>query len=1181
MTKLVEIVTARWLVTLIGALALALLVWFLAPFIAIGGYRPFESDLVRAAIAAAILVGWGLVNILGQARAASRNEKMIAAIGGAGGEPSPGDAESARLRARLEDALRELRRLRGAKRRGRAYLYELPWYVLIGPPGSGKTTALTHSGLSFPLADRFGRGPLRGASGTRNCDWFLTDEAVLLDTAGRYTTQDSDEAADRAAWRAFLDLLKEYRPRQPINGAIVAISLTDLATLPEPEQKAHARAIRARLAELQERFGVRFPVYVLFTKADLIAGFVESFENLTREEREQVWGMTFPLATGEDDDLEVTGFDPELRGLLGRLQERMIERVQQEADLRRRGLVFGFPTQLASLAEPAREFLEEIFRASRYEARLLLRGVYFTSGTQEGTPIDRLMAALVQRFGLHQTRLTAHSGTGRSYFLTRLLREVIFAEASIVSANPRVERRDRWIRRAVYAGCALVAVGACTAWTVSYVGNRALEQRVRGTFEGVKAETAQFDAPVLPDADPARTLPALAALSGLPAGYTEAGRPVPLSLRFGLYQGRKIGSEEIAAYERGLNLLLLPRLLARLQEQLQTRLRGRWSADPDTTDFVYQALKIYLMLGGEHPLDRSAIREWMALDWEAAYPGPNGAAIRTALLGHLDALLQTPLTAYPLDGRLVEAARQALAQTPLAQRAYLMLKERAASANLREWRISDHAGPAAGWVLARRSGKLLSDGLPGFYTREGFYDFVLPHLPDAVRLVQEDSWVLGPMPHNADWRGADVLEPDILNLYYADYIERWDALIGDVTVTRLRGREQTAETLNLISGPTSPLRLLWRSIAEETRLSQPPAGGAAQAAAAPQTPSRVGAPLLPAAAAAQPKYGLPVDEHFRLFQQFVGGADGGPAPGDAFLKNVADLYAALNRAPVAPGGTIAEAGEVAAVARRIEDGAAAMPAPVAAIARRLAQSATGIGVGGAKDQLDADWQSKVLPLCQSALDGRYPVRRGAAADIAPDDFARLFAPNGLIDSFFNSELRPLVDTSRATGQANGPEQGGIPISKDALRQFQTAARIRDSFFASGPTMQSRFEITPLSLDPGAKRATLSIDGQKLVYDGAAAQPSMVQWPGTGNVRESVVSVEGTDGVTATIERAGPWSWLRLLDLGHLESLGQPDRWRVAFSVGSHRVVFEIDAGSIANPLAAVRDLERFHCPRSL
>src|ERR1051325_5674967 len=136
----------------------------------------------------------------------------------------PGADEVAPVRQRFTEALALLKKSRGA--RGGPALASLPWYVIIGPPGAGKTTALQNSGLRFPLAERFGNEALRGVGGTRNCDWWFTDDAILVDTAGRYVTQDSDANADSAEWQGFLALLKKHRRRRPLNGVLVAISLS-------------------------------------------------------------------------------------------------------------------------------------------------------------------------------------------------------------------------------------------------------------------------------------------------------------------------------------------------------------------------------------------------------------------------------------------------------------------------------------------------------------------------------------------------------------------------------------------------------------------------------------------------------------------------------------------------------------------------------------------------------------------------------------------------------------------------------------------------------------------------------------------------------------------------------------------------------------------------------------------
>ena len=269
---------------------------------------------------------------------------------------------------------------------------------------------------------------------------------MLIDTAGRYTTQDSHAPVDAAAWTGFLHLLKRYRSRQPLNGVIVAISLSDLSTLSDDERGQHARAVRKRLRELQDELGVRIPVYVLFTKADLIAGFMEFFDNLDREAREQVWGMTFPLDAGAAEGGAVKDFGAEFDLLLDRLNSLMLARVNAETDIQRRRLIYAFPLQVASLRPVASAFLDEIFRPSKLEARPLLRGVYFASGTQDGTPIDRLLGTMASQFGLARQSVVAFSGSGRNYFLSRLVRDVIFGEAGLVNQDPKVERRARLVQ---------------------------------------------------------------------------------------------------------------------------------------------------------------------------------------------------------------------------------------------------------------------------------------------------------------------------------------------------------------------------------------------------------------------------------------------------------------------------------------------------------------------------------------------------------------------------------------------------------------------------------------------------------------------------------------------------------------------------------------------------------------
>jgi type VI secretion system protein ImpL len=374
----------------VGLSSLSALVYLAGPFVAFGDYRPLENSIIRDI--AILLLVTGAASFAGFKfwKRQKGAEKIAAGLGAEQADES----DAAVLKDRMKDALTTLKNAAG----GRAtYLYDLPWYVLIGPPGSGKTTALVNSGLKFPLARGTRPAAIAGVGGTRYCDWWFTEDAVLIDTAGRYTTQDSDAKTDQKSWFAFLDTLKKGRPRQPINGVVVAISIEDLLTLGPAELSAHADAIRARLLELHSRLKVDFPVYVLLTKADLILGFTEHFQNLGENGRRQVFGVTFQ--TGDKSLNLVNSVPDEFNTLVERLNEDMPDRLQEEPDPVSRAQSYGFPTQLEALKRPLCDFLNQVFEPTRYHAKATLRGFYFTSGTQQGTPIDQLIGALQASFG--------------------------------------------------------------------------------------------------------------------------------------------------------------------------------------------------------------------------------------------------------------------------------------------------------------------------------------------------------------------------------------------------------------------------------------------------------------------------------------------------------------------------------------------------------------------------------------------------------------------------------------------------------------------------------------------------------------------------------------------------------------------------------------------------------------
>ena len=281
---------SRWFLTFVGVLLIGLLIWFFGPFLAF-----LESWIPRAIIIAVMVLIWAGVNFWLDRRRKKNDDALVAGVTATAADPTALAASAEEVAAMRDKLTTALTLLKKASRIPRLSLRA----ALVRdhrPARRRQDHRAAERRPDVPAGRRDGpgrRSPASAAPGM--CEWWFTDDAVLIDTAGRYTTQDSDSAVDKAGWDAFLALLKRTRPRQPLNGVIIAIAMSDIAARLAPERLAHARAIRRRIKELTDQLGVRMPVYAIFTKADLLAGFSEFFDDLDREKRGAVWGTTFPL----------------------------------------------------------------------------------------------------------------------------------------------------------------------------------------------------------------------------------------------------------------------------------------------------------------------------------------------------------------------------------------------------------------------------------------------------------------------------------------------------------------------------------------------------------------------------------------------------------------------------------------------------------------------------------------------------------------------------------------------------------------------------------------------------------------------------------------------------------------------------------------------------------------------
>lgn len=1178
MKGFLKFITNRWFISILGLLVLSLLIFIVGPLIGIGDSRPLSSVTARLIAILILILLWMLNHLRKALRANRANKEMVESLVEDDGaaEPDRSAEELATLGKRFEEAVAVLKKSRGKK--GALNLYELPWYIIIGPPGSGKTTALVNSGLDFPLAERFGKEALRGVGGTRNCDWWFTDESILLDTAGRYTTQDSDADVDSSAWTGFLELLKKYRKRRPINGVLVAISLQDLMTQSESDRIAHARAIKSRIQELDDYFGIRFPVYVILTKCDLVAGFTEFFDDLGRAEREQILGTTFSLDESSSPSGAVDRFGAEFDAILERLGSRVLWRLSGERDIRRRSAIYGFPRQLASLKETITTFLGDVFRGSRFEESPMLRGVYFTSGTQEGTPIDRLMNTVARTFGLDEQMLPAHGGQGRSYFITSLFKNVVFTESEIAGTNRRLEIQRAWLQKAAYAGSIALTALIIVGWIVSYASNSAL---ISDAVAATQSAGQALDDTPLDNLDPLVVLPALDAARNLPGASTDSG--ARMLSRLGLYQGNKLGSQGEAAYRRVLVEVLMPRLILRLEDQL----RG----GGPSPDFQYEALKAYLMLDSRDHYDAAEIIAWIRFDLSSNIRREINTAQRDSLFAHLDALFaeQTMPLPLPLDQNLIEATQRVVARMPIEERVYSRLKRKGLGEELRGFTVFGAAGPRSQLVFARKSRADLNEGIPGLYTRDGYQRvFVKESLALTAELIDE-GWILGPYTPAAT--DSALLMSRVKDLYLDDFARQYENLLLDIQLAPFSSPQEAVNILNILSDPVnSPLLLLLKGVQKETQLDSlpeiPGTEDETTSAAGKKLEQLLGRAKTPAPISAVARQLNRVQYKFKWVDDMLGGEDPTSAPIQHLLGLIEELYRFMATvvSQQGPAGDIPAhvAGQGQAVIQQLQMEASRQPEMVKALLTGAASGTQELAFAGVTSQINSEWRSRGLVFCQQAIANRYPIARDSNQEIRLDDFGQFFGPEGIVDTFFSEYLANYVDMSRSPWQVRASGAVPIEISSEALRQFERANAIKETFFrGGGDTPSVRFEMRPIGMDATISKFSLNLAGKTIAYSFGPQITEYMEWPGPDQNAEVRIEMSPpAPGGASMLRERGPWAWFRVLDKANISPAQQPEQFQVEFRLGDRSAAYELIARSAYNPFR-FDDLERFRCPESL
>lgn len=1130
-------------------LVFALFVWFLGPYIAFAGYSPLLETFNRIVVIAVVLLIVFFVKLLKFMFAIRARQQLIDGMSEEHDINRMIDAEAAELQKKFQYAFSHLK-----SKNGKSSLLQLPWFMIIGQPGSGKTTLFANSGLKFPLAEFFQNRAIQGVGGTKNCDWWIAQDAVLLDTAGRYTSRDSHAQVDDAGWNKFLSLIAKYR-RKPVNGLLISISIADLLSQSETEFRAQIQVIKRRITELNNRFDTRFPLYVFLTKTDLLSGFSQFFEDLTQQEREQVLGATFQLDSASNDKV-ADEFSQKFTQLLRSLERRQWSRLDAERDPGRKAQIFGFVRQLATLGDNLREIVATLAAEDAGHVPGIVRGVYFTSGTQSGSPVDRLLDKISQTFGVKNKSQLSWNNSGRSYFVRELLQKVVFAEAGASGVFDRYERRRRLVFRSLLGVFGVSCLCLLVAWTYIFKQNQTVITQASMVVQ-------RWDDKTLSEYKNRDLKTLLPLLNDFRQQYIQLEALNTLPFGLGLSQTSDLLLRFEQHYQQALNAALVPAL----QQALMTKLDNSDDAQS------YNYLKTYLMLA----LPQRREQQFLSVFFNenAVLAAGLNDVEQVQMNEHMQSLLKSDFAVVPVDDVLVAKARRAILASSLQNFYYQQFKKRQLDPVATQITLDQLAGVDWRSLFAAtdESGPTISSiYMPEFYTR--LKDELLP---DFLKAVENETWVLGV----ENTFNSQQSELQLLTFYARDYQTAWQQLLNSLQVIQSVGKNDVMRQLDVAGAYNSPLIQLVDSVVASTTLNTlSDTEQQARQLAEKNAKAKLVANRLSTADATATLIAGPFTRLHLLGQPEI------KANWQKQLTTQLQDLAFNLAQPLNEENSQLIKGSV----RSLKAFAFAQPQPLKNWLNQLVENSIQVTDAIAanelaalaqesKNQLRLAWQQEIGPVCQSVL-GLYPFTETADTEANLQQISDLFANEGVLQQFFTTNVLPLLASPNRPFRFKPEIQAQYQLADEVLKFYEQVYQIRQLLFPKGSTQPFlSYGFTPLILDSKAAKFRLNVQGQEMVYQFGKASTTSVQWPGLQPELPVEFAFVRADGSELAESFNGLFALYRLFDQSDLQ-LKNAKTVEITFMKDSYQAKYQITGQGVSSALL-FRDLRSFRCPAAI
>ncbi len=1029
-------------------------------------------------------------------------------------------AEIDQFKKQLEAAITALKNSKlGRGKSGKAALYRLPWYMIIGPSAAGKTTAIQNSGLEFP----YGKDSVKGVGGTRNCDWFFSTRAIFLDTAGRYMS----ETEDRPEWVAFLETLKKNRKRKPINGVIIALNIDEIIKSENNQLYEHAKNIRARIDELISNLGVVFPVYFVFTKCDLIQGFVEYFGDFSEIERSQIWGATLNPQPNAELNAK-TVFENEFNKLSEVIYKARTIRLSNPLKREQRRKVFLFPYQFNSLKEKLIYLIGEVFQQNPYQDNPIFRGFYFTSGTQEGAPLDLAIRNIAQQFNLPPApgEQFEELMETKNYFIKDLLNDVVIADQNYVVGQTAAIVKQDTLRRYITIGASAMLVVLFGLFFILAKGGSS------DTLEKIQSSASTFNQINL-SGDLLKNFSKVDSLRDIIVQIQE-GELNKSFFQFGLDRSEGTLEQLTNLYLKKTN----PFFTQNVYNEIVNTLTNYSKGQEYSGEQIYNSLKAYLLLGNERSKLDTTNQKFLANTFsgilQSKFINSNSLAsttdkdslnklFRNYTTFFVKELADVGIYSVKNDNSLLGLVRYKFQNKPSAESIYARVKENGRNQFPAELTLDQ--------LIHGKSDQVMQTDLkiPYIFTSDGWRDYFDQAITEESRNPGKEDWVTGKpqnQPTYASGYDSEAMKNQLTDLYIKDFTQTWIQFLQSIRYNGFESVPLTANSLKLLSDPVnSPLLLTLKVFADQ---SQPllsintPVDSVNSFHSYFSTASNSDLKryrkfiLGPEDGSAAPDLNIVVMQ-YGLISGIIDGLKGGPELVRDYAVKVMNQQAVDFQTSVRTiQGAIYNVPELQTL----------LTEPI-----NVTWKST---LSGATSFLSDQWKTKVVDVFNKNLAKSFPFN-DKGTDAPLQDFDEFFNPQtGVLWTFYNSELSSFI--KKDDWKLTQSEGAGGNFSQELINALKKADEITSVLYKSG-TLNLSFKLKPqlpVAKTIADRKATviqyyLKIDGITDAYKMGAPYETVFNWPDKSTSGSALYITLNEFGTSDIKSYNGEWSVFRLFN----------------------------------------------------